>query len=81
MIFPGQRFHNIEVLHVDPTAKRLVVRCCCKTVFQISTQSFQDGIVGSCGCRPLTGKKRMQMQVEASDIRRKSQYARWKPGR
>jgi hypothetical protein len=53
-IEPGQAFGDWQVIGADPTGRRVVVGCVCRTVRQIAIDVLLAGESRGCGCRPTS---------------------------
>jgi hypothetical protein len=54
IIEPGQAFGDWQVIGVDPSGRRVVVACVCRTVRQIAIDVLVSGESRGCGCRPTS---------------------------
>lgn len=80
-LMPGDTIGALSVIgFTDKTAKRVVAKCICKKVVQVSVESLNTGAVTSCGCRSLSPQQMAVRRSEIEQHQRQREQKRWKPG-
>ncbi len=80
-ITPGTKVGALTIVgFTDQTNKRVVCRCVCKRVVQVSVEAIVSGSSTSCGCQPLTPFQNDRVRAETELRQRQRQQRRWRPG-
>jgi len=64
----------------DATRKRVVAKCVCRRVVQVSVEGLLAGTNTSCGCRPPTRLQSDLARSEGELRQHQREQRRWKPG-
>jgi hypothetical protein len=77
----GQKFGNLTVVRMNDRAGRSVLCfCTCQRTITVSSEALRNGVITSCGCRPLPAATQKSIHAERVQGQRR-QEIRWRPAK
>ena len=82
MLKPGDRIGAWTILSVSPDGGRAICACSCSTTRILAVAALMDGSAAmSCGCQPLSKKRKRAQREGLAEEQRRREWREWKPGR